>query len=238
MMKKRALITGSAQGIGRCLAEGFAKAGYEVFALDLQQTTFKQEHIHFFQADLKNEEEVKRCFRKIRNDYGQIHVLINNGAVSQFHKPIDEIAMEEFDRVIHTNLRGAFLCCREFVRQARQLEYGRIINIASTRFHQNEKDWEAYGASKGGIVSLTYSLCISLSNTNITVNAVTPGWIETKNYDALTKEDHLQHPCGRVGRPQDILRICLFLCDEENDFIDGANIVADGGMSKKMIYVE
>lgn len=119
MMKKRALITGSAQGIGRCLAEGFAKAGYEVFALDLQQTTFKQEHIHFFQADLKNEEEVKRCFRKIRNDYGQIHVLINNGAVSQFHKPIDEIAMEEFDRVIHTNLRGAFLCCREFVRQAR-----------------------------------------------------------------------------------------------------------------------
>ena len=112
MMKKRALITGSAQGIGRCLAEGFAKAGYEVFALDLQQTTFKQEQIHFFQADLKNEEEVKRCFRKIRNDYGQIHVLINNGAVSQFHKPIDEIAMEEFDRVIHTNLRGAFLCCR------------------------------------------------------------------------------------------------------------------------------
>ena len=121
--------------------------------------------------------------------------------------------------------------------QKETFSYGRIINIASTRFHQNEQDWEAYGMTKGGIVSLTNSLCVSLSNTNITVNAITPGWIEVNDYAGLRMQDHHQHPCGRVGKPKDILNVCLFLCEEENDFIDGANIFVDGGMSKRMFYV-
>lgn len=88
------------------------------------------------------------------------------------------------------------------------------------------------------MVSLTNSLCVSLSNTNITVNAISPGWIETEDYEHLTLEDHKQHPSGRVGKPQDIVNVCLFLSKEENDFINGANIIVDGGMTKKMIYVE
>ena len=103
---------------------------------------------------------------------------------------------------------------------------------------QNEAGWEAYGASKGGIVSLTNSLCVSLINTGITVNAISPGWIETGDYESLTERDHKQHPSGRVGKPQDILNACLFLCREENDFINGANLIIDGGMTKKMIYEE
>ena len=82
------------------------------------------------------------------------------------------------------------------------------------------------------------SLAISLSGTNITVNAISPGWIETVNYQALTVEDHAQHPARRVGKPEDIARTCLFLTDEQNDFIDGENIIVDGGMTKKMIYIE
>ena len=128
------------------------------------------------------------------------------------------------------------MCCKQFVEANRGMEYGRIINIASTRWHQNEADWEAYGASKGGLVSLTNTLCVSLAGTRITVNAVSPGWIECSDYGSLTREDHMQHPSGRVGVPEDIARMVLFLAARENDFINGANIVIDGGMTKRMIY--
>ena len=170
--------------------------------------------------------------------YGTVHILINNGAIAGFRKDILEITDDEFDNVINVNLCGSFYCARAFVHANKGAEYGRIINIASTRFNQNESGWESYGASKGGVVSLTNSLAISLSETNITVNAISPGWIETVNYQALTVEDHAQHPARRVGKPEDIARTCLFLTDEQNDFIDGENIIVDGGMTKKMIYIE
>lgn len=235
---KRAVITGGASGIGRHLAVGFAAQGYEVFALDKLDTVFSQKNIHFFQMDLQDELKIRRCFQAIREKYGEIHVLINNGAISKFHKPVFELTAQEFDQVIQTNLRGAFLCCKEFIDQHTMGTYGRIVNIASTRFHQNEAGWEAYGASKGGLVSLTNSLCVSLSNTGITVNAVSPGWIQVEDYEELTEVDHRQHPSGRVGKPQDIVNACLFLCDASNDFVNGTNLLVDGGMTKKMIYQE
>lgn len=234
----RVLITGGASGIGRHMATVYAKAGYEVFVLDIIQRDFSDSNIHCFQADLRNENDIRNCFQTISEQYGTIHVLINNGAISKFHKSVRDMTVDEFDQVIHTNLRGAFVCCQEFLKQHKDGEYGRIINIASTRFHQNEAGWEAYGASKGGIVSLTNSLCVSLSNTGITVNAISPGWIQVDNYDALTPLDHTQHPSGRVGRPEDIVRACLFLSDPKSDFINGANLIIDGGMTKKMIYEE
>ena len=236
---KRAVITGGARGIGKCLVESFASKGYEVFALDiLENFNFESESIHFFKVDLKDEREIKDVFQKIKQEFGEIHILVNNGAISKFNKSISEIEVEEFDRVIATNLRGSFICCKEFIQANKGANFGRIINIASTRFHQNEANWEAYGASKGGIISLTNTLCVSLSGTNITVNAVSPGWIETEEYENLREIDHSQHPSGRVGKPKDIANVCLFLSDEENSFINGANILVDGGMTKKMIYEE
>ena len=92
--------------------------------------------------------------------------------------------------------------------------------------------------SVGGLVSLTNSLCVSLRHTPITVNTISPGWIEVKDVMSLTQEDHEQHPSRRVGRPDDIVRACLFLADERNDFINGHNLIVDGGMSKRMIYEE
>lgn len=235
---KSILITGGASGIGKCLAEGFCEKGYEVFLFDRMEQKTKNEHIHAYCIDLQDEQAIENGFHRIQEEFGTVDILINNAAISQFHKPIQDITVQELDQVLDTNLRAAFLCSKYFVMQKERFSYGRIINIASTRFHQNEKDWEAYGMTKGGIVSLTNSLCVSLSNTNITVNAITPGWIETKAYEDLRPIDHKQHPCGRVGKPQDILKVCLFLCEEENDFIDGANLVVDGGMSKRMFYYE
>lgn len=115
--------------------------------------------------------------------------------------------------------------------------YGRIINISSTRYLMSEPGSEGYAASKGGIYALTHALAISLSPYHITVNSISPGWIQTHNYDSLTDKDHHQHPSGRVGKPEDIARTCLFLCEDKNDFINGENITVDGGMTKKMIYL-
>lgn len=233
---KIAMITGAASGIGHSLANGFAAKGYEVIAIDIIREDFKNDHIHYFNADLRSEEQVKDVFRHIVEKFGHIHVLINNGAISKFHKPITDITTKEFDDVIHTNLRGSFLCCKEFIQANEGASFGRIINIASTRFHQNEANWEAYGASKGGLVSLTNSLCVSLHDTPITVNAIIPGWIQVHDYETLSPIDHSQHPSRRVGKPSDIVNACLFLAEEDNDFINGANVVIDGGMTKRMIY--
>ncbi|NME35921.1 MULTISPECIES: SDR family oxidoreductase [Fusobacterium] len=238
---KKVIITGGARGIGKALVEGFSKKGYEVFALDIleiKENEIKNKNIHFFKVDLKNEKEIKNIFQMIKEKFGEVHILINNGAISKFNKSINEIEINEFDEVINTNLRGSFICCKEFIKINEDADFGRIINIASTRYHQNESDWEAYGSSKGGLVSLTNTLCVSLSGTKITVNAISPGWIEVEDYENLREKDHKQHPSGRVGKPKDIVNLCLFLSDEENDFINGANILVDGGMTKKMIYLD
>lgn len=230
------VVTGAAGGIGRVITEMFAANGYIVVALDIESSDFNNSNIFFKRADLCSYEDICEVFKYAVNNFGGVHILVNNGAISKFSKNVFDISPEEFHKVLDTNLYGSFLCCKQFIEANRAMEYGRIINIASTRWQQNEADWEAYGASKGGIISLTNSLCVSLSNTPITVNAISPGWIQCSDYEKLTKEDHIQHPSGRVGVPEDIARMVLFLAAPENDFINGANIVIDGGMTKKMIY--
>lgn len=231
-----AIISGAAHGLGYVMAQEFARAGYNVVGFDIMNASFKEANIHFIKADLKSETEIKKVFDYALQTFGPIHILINNGAISKFHKDIYEISTEDFKNVIDVNLTGSFVCAKQFIHANKGANFGRIINIASTRWNQNEAGWEAYGASKGGLVSLTHSLCISLANTSITVNAISPGWIEANSYEELSQSDHQQHPSGRVGKPEDISNAALFLADEDNGFINGANLVIDGGMSKKMIY--
>lgn len=234
--KHIAIVTGAAGGIGKVIAKMFADNGYVVVAVDITETEFENSDIHFQKADLCSYEDICKVFEYAVQLFGGVHVLVNNGAISKFSKSIFDITPEEFHKVIDTNLYGSFMCCKQFIEANKGMEYGRIINIASTRWHQNEANWEAYGASKGGLVSLTNTLCVSLSDTPITVNAISPGWIQCSDYETLSEEDHKQHPSGRVGVPEDIARMVLFLSAPENNFINGANIVIDGGMTKKMIY--
>lgn len=234
--RKVAVVTGASGGIGKVITKMFADNGFVVVATDINNTDFGSSNIHFQKADLCSYEDICRVFEYARKNWGGVHVLVNNGAISKFSKSVFEITPEEFHKVIDTNLYGSFMCCKQFIEANNGMDYGRIINIASTRWHQNQADWEAYGASKGGIVSLTNTLCVSLSETPITVNAISPGWIQCSEYETLTEEDHKQHPSGRVGRAEDIARMVMFLAAPENDFINGANIVIDGGMTKKMIY--
>ncbi len=234
---KVALVTGAAGGIGRELVRALVESGCTVCALDVREHVFDTEWgVDSYELDLQDEAALVDCFARITQKHGAPMILINNAAAQLPARVVVDLSLSDFETVIRSNLTATFLCCREFVKVNKGQAYGRIINIASTRYHQNEADFEAYGASKGGIVALSNSLCVSLAKTPITVNVISPGWIQTSDYEGLSAQDHAQHPSGRVGRPDDIARACVFLCDERNDFINGAHLIIDGGMTKRMIY--
>ncbi|QUP88441.1 SDR family oxidoreductase [Exiguobacterium sp. PFWT01] len=235
MMKDVMIVTGASQGIGYAIAQAFVNQ-YEVIGLDIGDDP-DIKGLRFYQVDLGDTSELKRVFDDIHNEFGRAHVLINNGGIASLVKPIDELEIDTFKRVIDVNLVGTFNCAKYFLELNQGESYGRIVNMASTRAFQNEPHWDAYGASKGGIVGLTHSLAISLSDRPVTVNAISPGWIHTSD-ESLREIDHEQHPSGRVGEPEDIVRTVQYLIDRQNSFVNGHNLVVDGGMTKKMIYEE
>eukprot|EP00388_Colpodella_angusta_P003996 GDKJ01013631.1.p1 GENE.GDKJ01013631.1~~GDKJ01013631.1.p1 ORF type:complete len:246 (+),score=35.20 GDKJ01013631.1:12-749(+) len=233
---KICVVTGGTKGMGRHIAVDFASKGFRVFALDVAPLAAMPDNVTAIECDIRQESAIVSTFQQILK-VGKPHILINNAAISKFNIDFAKMTAEQWDLVADVNVRGLFLCSREFVRANEGESFGRIVNIASTRWNQNQPGWDAYGASKGAVVSLTTSMCISLSNTPITVNAIAPGWIQVDNYETeLHKTDHEWHPSGRVGKPSDISNACLFLAAEDNDFINGHTIVIDGGVSKKMVY--
>lgn len=247
LRNKKAIITGAANGIGRHLAKAFISAGAKVWAVDndisgleslqaeLYSDSENSDNLVIEKVDLTNHNEILTMFEKLMSVWGGCHILINNAGISRFNKLID-CEISDYDEIIAVNLRAPFILSREFSRFHIKGYYGRIINITSTRFAMSEPDSEAYASSKGGLVSLTHALAVSLSGSGITVNCISPGWINTNETAILSDRDHLQHPAGRVGVPDDIARVAIFLCQEGNDFIDGEEIRVDGGMTRKMIY--
>lgn len=245
--RKTVIITGSGNGIGKGIAFHYGENGANVVIADIDDQGGKEtaERIKerggealFVHADVRKEEDIIRLMETAYQAYGQIHILINNAGKSEFKSPF-ELTVEEWDDLIHTNLRSVFLASREAAKYMRKnRDGGAIVNIASTRAIMSEPNSEAYAASKGGIVALTHALAASFSPYRITVNAISPGWIETGDYSKLRKVDHEQHLSGRVGKPEDIARACLYLTAKENDFVTGINLIVDGGMTRKMIYAE
>ncbi len=243
-MKRRVFVTGGAHGIGRGIVEAFARQGDEVVFCDIDPVlgalTAVQTGARFCQLDVTDANSLEKGMREIFDTLGDIDILVNNVGISLF-KPLTELSIEEFDRVIATNLRPVFITSRQLALHRQQNgnhSYGRIINLCSTRYLQSEAGTEAYSASKGGIYSLTHALAVSLAPLHITVNAIAPGWIHVREEEQLRPEDHAFHPSGRVGTPEDIARTCLFLCDEANDFINGQTLTVDGGATIRMIYPE
>jgi hypothetical protein len=241
-ISKKVLVTGGGKGIGREIARSFASAKAMVMIADKDETAAREtidlisssrRTAWFCLADISNPSDVNRLVDETKRVLGGIDVLINNAGFGIWKSP-DILTIEEWDSVIDTNLRGVFLCSREAAKIIRMAGGGSIINIASTRAIMSEPDSEAYAASKGGIVALTHAMAASYAKDNIRVNCISPGWIETGDYGKLRKIDHSQHFSGRVGKPSDIANACMFLI--ENDFINGANIIIDGGMTKKMTY--
>lgn len=239
------LVTGAAGGIGSALCRAYAQRGARLFGTALHGESGEElaEEIRraggdmtYRDADLRKPNEVAGIFAAVDAAYGGVDILINNAGYGVWKSPL-ELSLDEWDGVIETNLRGTFLCSREAAKRMKeQGRKGSIVNISSTRHLQSEAGGEAYAASKGGIVALTHALAVSLGGYGIRVNAISPGWIETGDYGKLRAEDHEQHPAGRVGRPDDIVRACFYLTDPANDFVTGTDLVVDGGMTRKMIY--
>lgn len=247
------IVTGGGQGIGRILSRAFAKNGAIVYIADVDeeagigcQRWIEAEggRAFFVPVDISQEEEVQLLMERIEREQGKLNVLVNNAAIMR-NSSIETLSLEDWNRVIGVNLTGAFLCVRHGVPLLRKGEDPAIIQIASTRALMSEPHTEAYSASKGGILALTHALAVSLGP-EIRVNAVSPGWINVSTWqksgarqpETLRGIDHAQHPVGRVGRPDDIANAVLFLASKEAGFMTGANIVVDGGMTVKMIYVE
>ena len=242
---KVVIITGAAQGIGRGVAQAYAENGAHVILADsneslgreTEETLLQQGYsCLFIKTDVRVEKDVINLMEQTTKEFGTIDILINNAGKFQPSSPYD-LSLDEWDDVIHTNLRSVFLCSREAAKIMRTNEYGgSIVSMASTRAFMSEPNSESYAATKGGIISLTHSLASSLAKDNITVNCISPGWIETGDYNDLREVDHAQHFSGRVGKPSDIAKACLYLTDPSNNFVTGTNVTIDGGMTKKMIY--
>jgi len=246
---KIAIITGGAQGIGKAIAKAFLEKGWNAVIADIDREAGEETArefetlgtIAFIQTDVSNEKQVERLMEKTLLLFGRIDSLINNAGIS-INKPLEILTLDEWNRVLGINLTGMFLCAKHSAPHLKR-EGGCIINIASTRAFMSEACTEAYSASKGGVVALTHALAVSLGPA-IRVNCISPGWIETglwkkksrRDSAVLSEEDHLQHPAGRVGTPEDISSLVLYLVSTEASFLTGSNLIADGGMTRKMIY--
>lgn len=248
-MSKNIIVTGGAQGIGKIVTQYLLKEGFHVsvFEIDTEaieefSKTEKSERLAFFPCDIASENEVEKAIKSSVEKFGRIDGLVNNATILN-NKPVTELTLEEWKRVIDVNLTGTFLCAKHAASYLKTTK-GSVVNLCSTRAFQSEPNTEAYSASKGGVFALTHALAISLGP-EIRVNCISPGWIDVsgirKKSEAhpyqVTEADKKQHPAGRVGIGSDIARMVLFLLNPENSFITGQNFVVDGGMTRKMIYV-
>jgi NAD(P)-dependent dehydrogenase (short-subunit alcohol dehydrogenase family) len=241
-----AVVTGAARGIGRAVAERFADERVAVGVLDIDAAGAAAVVAGIYgragralalHADVADSEAVARAMDEVAREFGPVTVLVNNAGVAGFTSMLGDDAEEIWHRVLAVNLTGAYLCARHAARQMLRAGRGAIINVASTRALMSEPDGEPYGASKGGMLALTHAMAVSLGGHGIRVNAVSPGWILTKG-DPPAPADHAQHPAGRVGCPEDVAAACVFLADHSvSGFMTGQNLVLDGGMTIKMIYL-
>ena len=220
---KVAVITGGAHGIGKCIAEEFAKEGAICVVIDLAEGD------HYV-GDISKKEVLEAFVRDTIERYGHIDYLINNALPVM--RGIDECSYEEFTYALAVGVTAPFYLSKLFLPYFN--EGACIINMSSSRDRMSQPQTESYSAAKGGIAALTHAMAVSLSG-KVRVNSISPGWIDT-DYTVYEGPDAAQQPSGRVGNPLDIANMVLFLCSDKAGFITGENICIDGGMTRLMVY--
>lgn len=221
--RKVAVITGGAQGIGKAVEEQFRKEGVITVVIDI----LEGEH---YIGDISKKEVLEAFVEDTIDRYGHINYLINNAV--PLMKGIDECSYEEFQYALSVGVTAPFYLSKLFAPY-----FGKnaaIINISSSRDRMSQPQTESYTSAKGGIAALTHALAVSFSG-KVRVNSISPGWIDTEG-TVYQGADALQQPVGRVGEPEDIANIVLFLCSDKAGFITGENICVDGGMTRQMLY--
>jgi NAD(P)-dependent dehydrogenase (short-subunit alcohol dehydrogenase family) len=237
-----AIVTGAARGIGRAVAQRLLDDGWRVGVVDLPGPGLKRTYARhtrtavLIEGDVADEETALRAVKAVTGKFGRLDALVSNAGI-MVRKPLRQLTLAEWHKVLDTNLTAAFVFARAAEKPLRAAG-GAIVTIASTRALMSEPNTESYAASKGGLLALTHALAISLGP-DVRVNCVSPGWIVTDPKEKLRRKDHLQHPVGRAGKPEDIAEIVTYLIDRKRaGFVTGANFVVDGGMTRRMIYIE
>ena len=242
-----ALVTGAARGIGLGIAAWLIAEGWQVVLVDVDRGRGELvaqalgANATFIAMDVASEDQVATGVAQVIGQFGRLDALVCNAAIADPHNStLESLSLAHWNRVLAVNLSGPMLLAKHCAPYLRA-HAGSIINLASTRARQSEADTEAYAASKGGLLALTHSLAISLGP-EIRVNAVSPGWIDTRDAavrraEPLSEADHAQHPAGRVGTVEDVAAMVAWLLSRNAGFVTGQEFVVDGGISKKMIYL-
>lgn len=240
---KNVLITGATGGIGSAIVLAFAKNGYNVALHTNSKLHEAQKNADRLsneygiktlavKADISNENDVKEMFETLENTFGKIDILVNNAGISLVSMLCDTTT-EDWDRVMDINLKGTFLCSKEAMKNMVHNKWGRIINISSVWGNIGASCEVAYSASKAGLVGFTKALAKELAPSGITVNAVSPGLIDTKMNSHLSEDDIKELcneiPAGRMGTPEEVANAVLFLASEGASYITAQNITVDGG---------
>lgn len=229
-----ALVTGGANGIGAGIAARLSQDGWRVVVADRDPAGAAPAGGRYVLCDVGDEASVSALVASVAATEQRLDALVCNAGF-MIRKPIAELSLAEWSSVLTTNLTSTFLLVRAAEGLLRAVR-GAVVTVGSSRARMSEPDTESYAASKGGLVALTHALAISLGP-DVRVNCVSPGWIVTKGPEPTAEEHHF-HPAGRVGRPDDISALVAFLAGQDSGFITGAEFVADGGVTRKMIYPE
>lgn len=240
---KQALITGASRGLGRAMAVALGGAGVNVILvardkdeleLTSKMVTQNGGQAVTFEANVTSEEQILDLEARVRTQHGPVDILINNAGMN-LRKHLTEFTLEEWRRVIDTNLTSVFLMCRAFVPHMKGRGYGRVINMTSIMSHVSLPGRTAYSASKAALIGLTKSLALELASEGITVNGISPGPFGTEMNQPIMQNAELNQqflakiPVGRWGKVEEIGQLARFLCSEHAGFITGTDILIDGG---------
>jgi NAD(P)-dependent dehydrogenase (short-subunit alcohol dehydrogenase family) len=241
---KVAFVTGAASGIGRATAVAFAAEGARVAVLDRTADALRETEAAVKEAggevvaiacDVSTSEQVKAAVAQAVERFGQLDIAFNNAGVENKAQPLHEIELEEWDRVLGINLRGAFVCMKHEIAQMLRQGGGVVVNTSSGAGIRGVAGGAAYAASKHAIIGMTRSAALDYAKQDIRVNAVLPGNIATPMMDRFTGGDIQKpidlEPVGRLGKPEEIAEAVLWVCSDLGGFVTGASIVADGGWS-------
>jgi NAD(P)-dependent dehydrogenase (short-subunit alcohol dehydrogenase family) len=249
---KAVLITGGGSGIGLATALAFAREGARVVVADVSPERGREAiaaarvegmEIRFIQADVTNEADVERMVQETVAVCGHLDIVFNSAGIL-IEAPVHEMSAEAWDRILGVNLKGAFLVAKHAVRVMIRQGRGVIVNTGSVNSIVGDGGAAAYSASKGGVALLTKSMALAYAGQGIRVNAVCPGWVETRMFqqeadtrgvalDEYREHAGAEHPLGRIGRPEEIANVVLFLASEDSSYMTGALVVADGGYTAR-----
>lgn len=246
---KVALITGAASGIGRATAELFGREGAKVMCADIdgegaervaRQIGDSRGDAASLQADVSQAADAERMVQQTVKRWGQLDVLVNNAGIA-FVLPLTQVPEDQWDELMNVNLKGVYLGCKYAIPQMVGQGKGAIVNTASITGLRGFATWTTYSASKGGVVQLTKALAMELARMNVRANCVCPGIIDTAMLDQAVVVQGVDkaelvatlgqgHPMGRIGRPEEVAAVILFLASDEASFITGVALPVDGGL--------